>query len=49
MSFYSYESAYNPKVDVIVVGQDADKLEPSYTMIRMWTGTAPLDNSLGND
>lgn len=35
MSFYSYESAYNQKADVIVVGKDEDKLEPSYTMIRM--------------
>lgn len=37
-SFYSRESAYNPKVDVIGVGKDGDKLAPSHTMIRMWTG-----------
>lgn len=35
MSFHSYKSAYNQKADVIVVGKDEDKLEPSYSMIRM--------------
>lgn len=49
MSLYNHKSTYNPKVDAIVVGKDMDKLEPSYTMIRMRTGTVPLNISLGNN
>jgi hypothetical protein len=34
MSLFSYKSAYDQKAN-IVVGKDEDKLEPSYTSVRM--------------
>lgn len=35
ISFQSYKSAYDQKANIVAVGKDEGKLEPSYTRVRM--------------